>query len=186
MQISSSFDESTIKRINIKELAADLSFYKAKSVLGKINENKLNRTKDNYPLEILGCDSIFEFNGKSYGKPSTKKEAYDRWLQMSSGFGYLHTGHTILFCEYSNNEGEIIIRRKIKETISSKIFFSKLMDQEIYNYVESLEPLYCAGGFALEGKAGKFIEKIEGCFSNIMGLSLPWLRKKLLEQGIYA
>ena len=52
--------------------------------------------------------------------------------------------------------------------------------------MNTLEPLNCSGGFALEGKAGKYIEKIEGCFSNVMGLSLPWLRKELLEEGILA
>ena len=59
-------------------------------------------------------------------------------------------------------------------------------DEEIKSYVDSLEPLNCAGGFALEGIGGKYIEKIDGCFSNVMGLSLPWLRKSLIKQGIFA
>ena len=75
--------------------------------------------------------------------------------------------------------------KKIQKTVSSKVYFSKLQDEEIKNYVDSLEPLYCAGGFALEGKGGKYIEKIDGCFSNVMGLSLPWLRKSLIKQGIF-
>ena len=59
-----------------------------------------------------------------------------------------------------------------------------MRDEEIKTYVESLEPLNCAGGFALEGLGGKYIEKIDGCFSNVMGLSLPWLRKTLIKEGI--
>ena len=73
----------------------------------------------------------------------------------------------------------------IKKTVSSRVYFSKLEDWEIKTYVDSLEPLNCAGGFALEGKGGKYIEKIEGCFSNVMGLSLPWLRKSLIKEGIF-
>ena len=76
--------------------------------------------------------------------------------------------------------------RKIKKLVSSKVYFSKLKDNEIKKYVDSLEPLNCAGGFALEGQGGKYIDKIEGCFSNVMGLSLPWLRKSLIVEGISA
>ena len=73
------------------------------------------------------------------------------------------------------------VTKKIKKTVSSKVYFSELHDEEIRNYVDSLEPLNCAGGFALEGRGGKYIEKIEGCYSNVMGLSLPWLRKSLVN-----
>ncbi len=41
------------------------------------------------------------------------------------------------------------------------------------------DPIQCAGGFALEGRGGVFIERIEGCYSNVIGLSLPWLRRAL-------
>ena len=139
---------------------------------------------NNSSLEVLGCDSIFEFKGKAFGKPLNNQEAYERWLLMSSNSGYLHTGHTILFCEFSTNMKEIICKKKVREVISSKITFAKLEKNEIKNYVNTNEPLHCAGGFALEGRGGKYIEKIDGCFSNVMGLSLPWLRKELLEEGI--
>ena len=66
--------------------------------------------------------------------------------------------------------------------MSSRVYFSKLEDWEIKSYVDTNEPLYCAGGFALECIGGKYIEKIDGCFSNVMGLSLPWLRKNLYKE----
>ena len=185
IQIASYFDESSIKRENIKELAAELSSSKANNSFNKIKSDYSIINNNFSSLEILGCDSIFEFNGQAFGKPSSKQEAYERWLLMSSNSGYLHTGHTILFCEFTNNMKEIICKKKVREVISSKITFAKLEKDEIKNYVNSNEPLNCAGGFALEGKGGKYIEKIDGCFSNVMGLSLPWLRRKLLNQGIY-
>jgi septum formation protein len=46
-------------------------------------------------------------------------------------------------------------------------------------YVDSGEPLHCAGGFALEGRGGLLVERVEGCFSNVIGLSLPLLRRWL-------
>ena len=185
IQFSSSFDESTIKQKNIINLASELSYSKAQTTLEKIESSNEKFKLDNSSLEVLGCDSIFEFEGKAFGKPLNNNEAYERWLLMSSNSGYLHTGHTILFCEVTNNMKEIICKKKVREVISSKITFAKLEKDEIKNYVNSNEPLNCAGGFALEGRGGKYIEKIDGCFSNVMGLSLPWLRRKLLTQGIY-
>tara|TARA_B100000963_G_scaffold117692_1_gene102442 strand:+ start:240 stop:866 length:627 start_codon:yes stop_codon:yes gene_type:complete len=184
-QLASSFDERTIKEKNIINLASELSYLKAKNTFEKIESSFEILKLDSSSLEILGCDSIFEFKGNAFGKPSSKQEAYERWLLMSSNSGYLHTGHTILFCEFANNMKEIICKKKVREVISSKITFATLEKNEIKNYVNSNEPLYCAGGFALEGRGGKYIEKIDGCFSNVMGLSLPWLRKQLLNQGIY-
>ena len=185
LQLGSSFDESTIKEKNIIKLASELSFSKAKNTLEKIESSNEMFKFNNLALEVLGCDSIFEFKGKAFGKPLNNQEAYERWLLMSSNSGYLHTGHTILFCEFTNNMKEIICKKKVREVISSKITFAKLEKDEIKNYVKTNEPLQCAGGFALEGRGGKYIEKIDGCFSNVMGLSLPWLRRILLNQGIY-
>ena len=186
LQLSSFFDESLVREKNIKDLALTLSFSKAEVVKDKIKEINLNQNLKLTSVEILGCDSIFEFKGEALGKPKDKEDAYQRWLEMSSSYGFLHTGHTLLFCELTDNSTKIILKKEVKKTISSKIVFSKLQNKEISKYVDSLEPLNCAGGFALEGKGGKFIEKIDGCFSNVMGLSLPWLRKELLEEGIMA
>ena len=186
IQFPSFFDESLIREKNIKDLALKLSFSKAEVIKNKIKEINLNEKFNLTSIEILGCDSIFEFKGKALGKPKDKKDAYQRWLEMSASYGFLHTGHTLLFCELINNSTKLILKKEVKKTISSKIVFAKLQNKEISKYIDTLEPLNCAGGFALEGKGGKFIEKIDGCFSNVMGLSLPWLRKELLEEGIMA
>ncbi len=186
IQLASFFDESLIKEKNIKDLSLKLSFSKAEVIKNKIKEINLNENLKLTSVEILGCDSIFEFQGKAMGKPKDKKDAYQRWLEMSGSYGFLHTGHTLLFCELINNYTKLILKKEVKKTISSKIVFAKLQNKEISKYVDSLEPLNCAGGFALEGKGGKFIEKIDGCFSNVMGLSLPWLRKELIQEGIIA
>jgi len=186
IQLSSFFDESLIIENNIKDLALKLSFSKAEVIKNKIKEINLNEKFNLTSIEILGCDSIFEFKGKALGKPKDKKDAYQRWLEMSASYGFLHTGHTLLFCELINNSTKLILKKEVKKTISSKIVFAKLQNKEISKYIDTLEPLNCAGGFALEGIGGKFIEKIDGCFSNVVGLSLPWLRKELVQEGIIA
>ena len=186
IQISSNFDEALVKEKDISNLTLELSFQKANSIALNIQEIDFPEKFNYSSVEILGCDSIFEFNGRAFGKPSDKEEAYRRWSKMSGEFGFLHTGHTLLISTFDTSAKLIEVTKKIKKTVSSKVYFSKLQNEEIKNYVDSLEPLYCAGGFALEGKGGKYIEKIDGCFSNVMGLSLPWRRKSLIKEGISA
>ena len=185
IQISSNFDESTIKEKEISNLALELSFQKANCLYRNMSEIKLPNDFNHSSIEILGCDSIFEFRGEAFGKPIDKKEAFVRWKRMSGEFGFLHTGHSLLVCSFDLTSKKNSILKIIKKTVSSKVYFSKLEDAEIKSYVDTLEPLNCAGGFAIEGIGGKYIEKIDGCFSNVMGLSLPWLRKSLIKQGIF-
>ena len=184
IQISSNFDETSIKEKNIFNLALELSFQKANSLSENIQNTILPEEFNHGPLEILGCDSIFEFKGEAYGKPADKEEAFIRWKKMSGEFGFLHTGHTLIIGNFDLTSYMFNITEIIKKTVSSRVYFSQLEDWEIKSYVDSLEPLHCAGGFALEGIGGKYIEKIEGCFSNVMGLSLPWLRKNLENELI--
>ena len=179
IQISSNFDETLIKEENILDLAMELSFQKANSLSKNIQKTSLPQEFDYGPLEILGCDSIFEFKGEAYGKPSCKEEAFIRWVKMSGEVGFLHTGHTLILGNFDSTSNMFKVTETIKKTVSSRVFFSKLKNEEIKSYIDTNEPLNCAGGFALEGIGGQFIEKIEGCFSNVMGLSLPWLRKNL-------
>ena len=157
----------------------ELSFQKANSLSENIQNKSLPEEFNCGPLEILGCDSIFEFKGEAYGKPSNQEEAFIRWKKMSGEFGFLHTGHTLIIGYFDSTSKNFEITEIIKKTVSSRVYFSKLEDWEIKSYVDTNEPLYCAGGFALEGIGGKYIKKIDGCFSNVMGLSLPWLRENL-------
>jgi len=179
IQISSDFDETTIQEENIFNLALELSFQKANSLSENIPTTLFPKEFNYGPLEILGCDSIFEFKGEAYGKPSNREEAFIRWKKMSGEFGFLHTGHTLIIGNYDSTSKIFKITEIIKKTVSSRVYFSNLEDWEIKSYVDTNEPLYCAGGFALEGIGGKYIEKIDGCFSNVMCLSLPWLRENL-------
>jgi len=179
IQISSNFDETSIKEKNIFDLALELSFQKANSLSENFQKISLLEGFNSGPFEILGCDSIFEFKGEAYGKPYDKEEAFIRWQKMSGEFGFLHTGHTLIIGNFDSTSNLFKTSEIINKTVSSRVYFSKLEDWEIKSYVDTNEPLFCAGGFALEGIGGKYIDKIEGCFSNVMGLSLPWLRKNL-------
>jgi septum formation protein len=137
---------------------------------------KAHTVKDLAPANslILGCDSTFEFNGQSLGKPETKENAINRSKILSGKFGYLHTGH----CLIDLKQGI-----ELTERSTAKVQFAEMSDEEIADYVDSGEPLNVAGGFTLDGLSAPFITSIEGDPSGIIGLSLPLLRKMIISLG---
>ena len=118
---------------------------------------------------VLGCDSLLVFDGEVFGKPADAAEARARWQRMSGRSARLHTGHCLL-----RPDGEALL-----DTVSTTVEFAAVDTATIEAYVATGEPLACAGGFALEGRGGTLIERIDGCFSNVIGLSLPLLRRWL-------
>ena len=123
---------------------------------------------------VLGCDSLLVFEGEVFGKPADAAEAQARWRRMAGGWGELITGHCLL--EARHQAAKWLPRLAV---VATRVQFASLSPAEIDAYVASGEPLQCAGGFALEGRGGLLVERIEGCFSNVIGLSLPLLRRWL-------
>ena len=123
---------------------------------------------------ILGCDSLLFSGNTTHGKPQSPGEAIRRWQEMRGKQGTLYTGHAL----YDQIQAKWSIQCGITE-----VYFADIDDATITAYVGSEEPLNCAGCFALEGKGGLFIERIEGCHSNVIGLSLPLLRRMLAQLG---
>ncbi|NCO76353.1 MAG: septum formation inhibitor Maf [Cyanobacteria bacterium] len=157
----SNFDESSVNLTHIPDLVNTLAFKKAE-IVANVFPSSL----------VLGCDSVLEVEGEIYGKPDNPKVAITRWQQMRGKVGKLYTGHALI----NTDTQEKVIQCGITE-----VFFAYLNDSEIEFYVATGEPLKCAGNFALEGKGGLFVEKIVGCHSNVIGLSLPLLRVMLAD-----
>ena len=99
---------------------------------------------------------------------------------MSGKSGLLHTGHYLISKDnFKSDMKSSSLNKCCVGVVSTKIEFMVLSNSEIIKYAALSEPYNCAGGFAIEGKAGLFIKKIDGCFSNVIGLSLPWLKTNL-------
>ena len=180
--IVSDFDETQLQEsdpiVKVKLLAKG----KAYSALKKLIE-------ENHPLNtyqaLLGCDSLFEFKGEIFEKPINKEQLISRWQRMSGQSGFLHTGHYLISLDNSKSDMESISQNNSCEgVVSTKIEFMNLSNFEINKYASTSEPYNCAGGFAIEGNGGLFIKKIDGCFSNVIGLSLPWLKNNLEKFGL--
>jgi septum formation protein len=157
-------EDSSYSHLSPRELVIALAIVKAHTVKEKIN----------YPAIIIGCDSTFEFEGKSLGKPGTPENAIARARSLSGKSGVLHTGH----CFIDTDKGI-----EISDVVSTRVHFAQMTDHEIAGYVATGEPLNVAGGFTLDGLSAPFIAGVEGETSNVIGLSLPLLRNAINSLG---
>ena len=180
--IVSDFDETQLKEsdpiLKVKLLARG----KAYSALKKLI--KENQDLNNFQA-LLACDSLFEFEGEIFEKPINKHQLISRWKRMSGKSGFLHTGHYLISSGNLKSDTKSISLNKFCEgVVSTKIEFMCLSSNDIVNYSSTSEPYNCAGGFAIDGNGGLYIKKIDGCFSNVIGLSLPWLKTNLEKLGL--
>jgi septum formation protein len=127
-----------------------------------------------YPAIIIGCDSTFDVDGVSFGKPGTPDIAIERAKKISGRTGLLHTGHCIIDTERGI---------EIADRVTTKVTFTHMTDEEIADYVASEEPLHVAGGFTLDGFGSPFIPVIEGDYTNVVGISMPFLRNAMKQLG---
>ncbi len=130
--------------------------------------------KIDFPAIIIGCDSTFEFDGQSLGKPGTPEIAFERAQRVQGNSGLLHTGHCII--DTSKD-------REISSIVTTKVTFAPMSDEEIHDYIATEEPLHVAGGFTLDGFSSPFIPSIEGDYTNVVGISMPFLRKAFSQLG---
>ncbi|ELS32188.1 MULTISPECIES: nucleoside triphosphate pyrophosphatase [Pseudanabaena] len=161
----SHFDEDAIQVSDPMSLVLTLAQCKAKAIASEFTgQNAL----------IMGCDSIMYLNGMIYGKPDSKEIAIATWQKMRGNYCELYTGHCLIDAKN---------QRSAMRYGVTKVYFADATDAEILTYAESGEPLCCAGCFTMEKMGGLLIEKIEGCHTNVLGLSLPILRQLLAELG---
>ena len=132
------------------------------------------REQIDFPAIIIGCDSTFDVDGVSFGKPGSPEVARERALAISGRSGLLHTGHCVIDTEQG---------REIVDRITTKVTFSKMSDEEIDDYIASEEPLHVAGGFTLDGFGSPSIPIIEGDYTNVVGISMPFIRSAMSQLG---
>jgi septum formation protein len=126
---------------------------------------------------VIGCDSVLDLDGEALGKPADAEEATARWKAMRGRAGTLQTGH----CVWDTSDDN---KRYVSATASTVVRFGEPTDEEIAAYVATGEPLYVAGAFTLDGRSAPFIEGIDGDHGNVIGLSLPLVRRLLAELGV--
>ncbi len=167
--VVSGVDESTVTGPPA-DVALTLAVRKAMAVVPVL-------TRGAHPADalVLGCDSVLDLDGEAHGKPRDEAEAIQRWRRMRGRAGVLHTGH----CLIDTGSG-----RQTAAVASTTVHFADIDDRDITTYVATGEPMRVAGAFTIDGLGGAFVERIEGDPHNVVGLSLPLLRRLLDELGV--
>jgi len=160
-----------------RDIALALARRKAETVAAQLTAQQPTTTP---PTVVIGCDSVLEFGGQTFGKPRDAAEATMRWMQMRGNQGLLHTGHCLVRLPAIPGE----VAQPVTQLATTTIQFAAASDEEIARYVATGEPLHVAGGFTIDGRGGWLVERIEGDHTNVIGLSLPTLRAMLRVLGI--
>ena len=124
---------------------------------------------------VLGCDSMLDLDGAALGKPATADEAVSLWGRLAGRDAVLYTGHRLI----DGQSG-----RQASGVAATIIRFGEPTDAEVAAYAATGEPLGLAGGFSIDGRGAAFVDGIDGDPGNVIGLSLPLLRRLLAELGV--
>lgn len=124
---------------------------------------------------VIGCDSMLDLDGRAYGKPASPEEAAARWRMMSGQTGTLYTGHCVI---------DVARHRQEVAVAATTVHFGTPSEAEIEAYVATGEPLGMAGAFTIEGLGGWFVDSIDGDHNNVIGISVPLLRRMFLALGV--
>ena len=157
----SDFDEGTV------EVSKDIEKYVKTLAEGKAKSVALNCTNDSI---IIGADTIVVIDDNILGKPKDKDDAFRMLKLLSNNVHRVYSGVTVI-----NNEKQVMK----SECLYTEVYFSELSDEEIWRYIDTGECLDKAGAYGIQGYGGVFVEKINGCYYNVVGMPLNLLNKMI-------
>jgi septum formation protein len=126
------------------------------------------------PAIVLGADTVVVLDDKILGKPRSTEEAHHMLQQLSGRTHSVLTGVALVRLP----DGE---RRQFTE--STLVHFRPITDEELSSYLATEEPFDKAGSYAIQGQAGRYIPRIEGCYFNVVGLPLSRVLTELQTLG---
>ena len=130
----------------------ELSLKKAKSVADKVGDNAI----------IIAADTIIYFNNKKYEKPKSKEEAFYNLKELSGNKNSAYTCITII---------DLYQNKTITTSSKVEVYFKKMTNEEINWYINNESKIYTSCGYVPEGKAALFIDKINGDYNTLLGIS---------------
>lgn len=159
----SKFDEDEVMFNNdVEEYVKILSAGKAKDVAANVSEDSI----------IIGADTIVVIDNKVLGKPKDEDEAFNMLKSLSNNVHRVYSGVTVI-----NNATKVMNTK----CLYTEVYFSDISDEEILSYIHTGECLDKAGAYGIQGLGGIFVEKINGCYYNVVGLPLNLLNKMIKE-----
>jgi|SRR5690242_3329058 len=160
-------DERRKRGETARSMTRRLAKAKARAVVNKLR----NKTAE---AIVIGADTIVEVKGALLGKPQSHQDARKMVAKLA---GRTHRVVTSIAAIRLPDHAQAIA------TESTRVRFARLSANEIAEYVKSGEPLDKAGAYGIQGVGGRFIEKIDGCYFNVVGLPLARLYRMLIQLG---
>jgi septum formation protein len=159
----SDFDESNVEKTdNISRYVEEIALGKAMDVKKKVAE----------PSLIIAADTVVCLENEILGKPKDKLDAQYMLSKLSGSTHKVYTGVVLI----NTDTGKVL-----KDSVETQVFFSKLTEKQINNYIETGDPMDKAGAYGIQGKAGVFVKEIRGCYYNVVGLPLNKLNEMIEE-----
>jgi len=162
--MSSAVDETPIPGESALEIVKRLAFAKAELVAARAVG----------PAIVIAADTVVVLDNMIFGKPRTTEDARQMLEKLAGRTHTVTTGVALIRLPD-------VERREFQET--THVQFSALDDEEITRYLASGEPFDKAGAYAIQGRAGRYISRIEGCYYNVVGLPLARLCTALADLG---
>jgi septum formation protein len=168
--LASHIEEVFDGRLSPGEAAIDLAVQK-----GLASKKLLSpESKESSHLVVLAADTIVVLDDVLLGKPAHKEEAAQMLKQLSGKKHEVFTGVALF-------HGENKVEKEFERTA---VYMREIAPPEIAAYVQTGEPMDKAGSYALQGVGGAFVERIEGCVSNVIGLPVPKTLRMLRKAGL--
>ncbi|XP_075561592.1 putative bifunctional dTTP/UTP pyrophosphatase/methyltransferase protein isoform X5 [Pelecanus crispus] len=155
------------------EYAVETAKQKALEVANRMHEKHL-RTPD----IVIGADTIVTVDEQILEKPADKQDAYRMLSRLSGKEHSVFTGVAIVHCSSKDNQLETEVTDFYEET---KVKFSDLSEELLWEYIHSGEPMDKAGGYGIQALGGMLVEYVHGDFLNVVGFPLNHFCKKLAE-----
>jgi len=152
-----------------EKLVCELSLRKAIATRKKLAD--AGRLSED--MLIIGCDSVVALGNSIMGKPKNRQHAYEMLKSLSGNEHHVLSGLTLLWKGKAYTDFE-----------KTAVVFDNVTDEEIISYIKTGECDDKAGGYAVQGRAARFIKGIYGCYYNVVGLPVYLMRKMAENNGI--
>lgn len=152
-----------------EEIVKELALQKAENVADEIllNEDVIKSAV------VIGADTIVALDEEILGKPKDEKDAFRMISNLQGRAHQVFTGTALLV--FDENGNKIVVNHAVE----TKVYVNPMSDQEIYEYIESKEPMDKAGAYGIQGGFAAYIDRIEGDYYNVVGLPVSYLYREL-------
>lgn len=171
----SGVDEDDVDHLPTSEAVMVLAQRKAQAVVSSLVSGVAAGATTAPRTLVLGCDSMLDLDGQQFGKPADAAEVWQRWEAMRHTTGTLHTGHCIIDTATGDSA---------TESVATVVRFGDPTTTELEAYLATGEPLAVAGAFTLDGYGAAFLDGIDGDPGNVIGVSVPAVRRLLTAHGV--